>query len=108
VNDGRRVRLLYDQQNPFFHQGLNVVEAVSYTCAEFQHHGPLTGEHLTGVDALLVLTRLNFPNSPARKAELYQRHFTPRQRYREALQAKHERLEGMWLAVHLRTKVSPA
>ena len=102
------VRLLYEEQNPYFHRDLNVVDEVAYAFAKFQYHGPITEEHLADVDALLVLTSLNFPVSPAQKVELYKRHFKPREHYLEELKTKAECLDGKWLAVHLRTQVREA
>ncbi len=95
------VRFLYGEQNPFFHRDLNIVDEVPYAFAKFQYHGPITGVHLAGVDALLVLTSLSFPISPAQKVELYHRHFTPRKHYMAALKTRAELLEGKWMAVHL-------
>ncbi len=108
VNDGRTVRLLYEEANPFAHEGLNVVEAREYPLAAYQFHGPLTEDHLAGVDDVLVLTSLSFPIHPAEKIELYQRHFIPRARYLAALEARGAWLEGLWMAVHLRTQVREA
>lgn len=105
VSGDEVVRLLYEEQNSFFHRGLNIVDETPYALAKFQHHGQITQAHLAGVDALLVLTSLNLPASPAQKVQLYRSHFAPRKNYLESLRTREKLLEGKWLAVHLRTEV---
>jgi hypothetical protein len=108
ANGGHSIRLLYEEGNPYLCEGLSLLDAVAFPCVAFQHHGPLTEAHLADADVLLLLTSLNLPVPPQRKVEIYQRHFSPRDRYTGVLEDRNDLLQGRWLCVHLRTQVRSA
>ncbi len=105
---GQTVRLLYEEGTEYWHQGLRILDEVAHPCAVFQHHGPFTEQHLSGVEALVVLTSLNFPIRPAKKVELYQRYFSPQGHFKRILEEHGDLLDGRWLCIHLRTQVRTA
>lgn len=108
TSHGESIRFLYEQGNQFYHRDLNVVDEVCYPCVGFATHGPLTEAHLAGVDAVLVMTSLNFPVAVSEKIALYGERFAPRAEYLRLLEAHHEVLAGRWLCVHLRSEVRTA